>query len=187
MAPTTPTGAPSSLHRGDTWRWKAADHGEYTQADGWTLKYSLVGLDVLLITATWQTGGDDAYSWLVSEAPANTKQIQAGRYLLLEYYSGSGDYAGQEYTTRSTSIIVFDNHRAAKAGDMQSFAEKMIPILRASLSAVSTDKFIETYGISGRQVIRMPYQQRRAWLSSLEATRLQKSTGSLGRKVRVRF
>lgn len=59
MAPTTPTGEPSEIVAGDSIRWRVADHTDYPQFEGWTLKYELVDVNTQSITAVWQTSGDD--------------------------------------------------------------------------------------------------------------------------------
>lgn len=189
MAPTTPTGVPGELVAGDSWRWRIADLSDYPQSEGWALKYRLVGVDVLSITPTYQTSGNDALHWLISVASTETASlVAAGRYRLIGRVEGSGDYDGRVETVSDDIVRVNANPQTADAGDFQTHSEKMRLALEAAVEGmISTDHLIEQYGVAGRTVSKMPHEQRVRLLAQYRWADHHERTGRLGRPVGVRF
>jgi hypothetical protein len=156
MAPTTPTGEPTLLTAGDTWRWRIPDHPDYPQSEGWTLKYRLSGVTVLGFTATWQSSGDDANHWLVSVGATSTDtEVTSGRYRLFGYMEGSGTYAGRFHEVSDTVVVVGDDPRQSTAGSLQTHAERTLAVIEAALEG-RLDSDIESYQIAGRAVNKIP-------------------------------
>jgi hypothetical protein len=156
MAPTTPTGEPTLLTAGDTWRWRVADHPDYPYSEGWTLKYRLSGVTVLSFSATWQTSGDDANHWLVSVASTSTDtEVTAGRYRLFGYMEGSGTYAARLHEVYDDVVVVGNDPRQATAGSFQTHAERTLAVIEAALEG-RLDTDIESYQIAGRAVSKIP-------------------------------
>ena len=113
MAPTTPTGPPSTTTAGDSWRWRDKDHTDYPQSEGWALLYELVGVDdPLSIVPVFQTSGDDEDYWL-TEISITESAIDAGRYRLIGRFEGSGTYDGREETVFNETLVVLADPRTA--------------------------------------------------------------------------
>lgn len=192
MAPTTPTGEPTLLTAGDTWRWRVPDHPDYPQSEGWTLKYSLNALtgsaeSRIDITATWQTSGDDANHWLVSVATTVTDtELDGGNYRLFGYFDGSGTYAGRSERVYNATVLIGDNPRNAAAGAFQRHAEKTLAVIEAALEGRLTDD-IESYQIAGRAVSKIPIEQLTALRGQYAALVRQERTGTTGRRHLVSF
>lgn len=189
MAPTTPTGVPTELVAGDSWRWRIADLSRYPQSEGWSLHYELLGVDTLSITPTYQISGDDALHWLVSVTATETAALSAaGRYRLIGRMEGSGDYDGHVETISDDIIEVLTNPQTAAAGDFQTHAEVMRIALEAAVEGmISNDRLVEQYGTAGYNVSKMPHEQRVRLLAQYRWADYQERSGRIGRAVGVRF
>lgn len=189
MAPTTPTGPPTQVVAGDSWRWKVSDLVDYPQSEGWSLKYELVGRsDTVTITPTWQTSGDDIYTWLATVATTTTDALSPGLYTLILRAIGSGDYDGREETisTAPWYVTVLADPRTAAAGDFRPFAEEMLEVIEAAIAGRLT-KDMESYSIAGRSITKIPIGElmtlRAKFSNELQSSR----SGQLGRDVAVVF
>jgi len=187
MAPTTPTGEPTLLTAGDTWRWRVADHPDFPQSEGWTLKYRLAGVTVLSITATWQTSGDDANYWLVSvDATSTDHEVEAGRYRLFGYFEGSGSYAGRLHQVYNDVVTVGADPRQAEDGDLQTHAERTLAVIEAALEGRLTSD-IESYQIAGRAVSKIPIEQLTRLRGQYAALVRREQSKTTGRRHLVSF
>jgi hypothetical protein len=178
MAPSIPVGVPERLVAGDTWKWKIADQADYPESEGWQLNYSVVGEDTLSLDDTevvFQSSGDHENHWLITVPPANTNLMRDGHYEFRARMVGSGSYDGEEYSISKDDVLILPDPRIAKAGDFQTFEERMVAALRASCEAGVTDEnLIESYGIAGRQIAKMSIQRRINLLRQLEAAEERK-------------
>ena len=167
MAPNTPSGPPSQVIAGDSWRWKVADLSEYPQSEGWSLKYDLLGVSqTLTITPVWQSSGDDANHWLATVATTESDALDSGSYTLVLRVIGSGDYDGREETIDNVTheavragaspwhVQVAQDPRTAVAGDYQSFAELNIEIIEAAIHGRLT-KDMQSYSVGGRSITKI--------------------------------
>ncbi len=187
MVPITPTGVPSEVVAGDSWRWRIADLADYPQSEGWTLTYELGGIDKpLTITGVWQTSGDDQNHWLISEALATTDQVSEGLYTLVGRMVGSGTYAGREETISISRVFARKNPREARAGDYQSHAERTLAVIEAVIEGrFSVD--MESYSVGGRSVSKIPIRELYGLRGKYAAMVLRERTGRVGQQVKARF
>ena len=192
MAPTTPTGPPSTIYAGDSVRFRLADHADYPQSEGWDLQYDLQGISRLLdntdITVVWQSSGDDAQHWLVTITAAKTAALTPGRYRLIGRFSGSGTYAGRRETLDEldTVVVVEPNAATAAAGDLQTHAEKTLAVIEAALEGRLTSD-LESYQIAGRAVNKIPIRELTRLRGRYAGLVRQERTGTLVRPHHVRF
>ena len=171
MAPSTPSGPPTQVIAGDSWRWKDPDLSDYPQSEGWSLKYELLGVSqTLTITPEFQTSGDDENSWLSTVATDESDALDSGLYTLILRVVGSGDYDGREETVdigigravRADAtpwrVSVAQNPRTAGAGDYELWAQETIKVIEARLSDRLT-KDMESYSIGGRSITKIPVNE----------------------------
>ena len=186
MAPTTPSGEPSKLVAGDSWRWRVADVTDYPQSEGWALKYELLGDSKISITPTFQTSGDDENHWLVAEATTDTTDITPGDYQLFGRMVGSGTYSGREDTIHQSNVQILQDPRTAGTGDYQSTWERRKVVVEAALEGRLT-KDMENYSIAGRSITKISYRELEHILANCDAMIERQRTGKLGRDVKVKF
>ncbi|KKL15110.1 hypothetical protein LCGC14_2508860, partial [marine sediment metagenome] len=110
----------SEIVAGDSVRWRIADHTDYPQSEGWTLKYELVGINTQSITAVWQTSGDDKDNWgtAVAEGIASWQDTSAwqeedvttktGRYLKVEIVDTEVDPPNILFGASFSPFVIFD-------------------------------------------------------------------------------
>ena len=195
MAPVTPTGEPSLLTAGDSWRWRIGDHTDYPNSEAWALKYEFVGDDVpLTITPTFQTSGDDINHWLVSEATTVTG-LTAGSYKLVKRFVGSGTHAGREETIGSdgklngTPFVVSPkpDPRTAEAGDFQTAAAEELTLIKKIIKARLANDLPKEYDLAGRRFVKETLSDLyRIWSGLIAATETERS-GQLGQTILVEF
>ena len=186
MAPTTPTGVPSAVVAGDSWRWRIADFSDYPQSAGWSLSYRVLGEDTPLdVTVAWQTTGDDANYWLATVTTTDS-DLLPGLYRLVGKLTGSGTYAGRAVTVSNAPLHVARNPATAAAGDFQSQAQQDLAAINEVLSGRITAD-LESYTVAGRQLTKIPVQQLWAMRSALEARVRMQRTGSMETPVLVEF
>ena len=198
MAPVTPTGEPSVLTAGDSWRWRIPDHGNYPNSEGWSLEYDLVGVSILLttdITEAFQTSGDDANHWLVTATTAKTAPLNAGRYQMFKRFVGSGDFSGRIETLGSDGklngppfvISLKADPSSATAGDFQTDAEKQLALVRTVISARLTNDTAKEYLVAGRRFVKEELTDLYRIEARLIAATQTERSGSFGREVLVEF
>lgn len=197
MAPATPTGEPTDLIIGDSWRWRIADHPDYPNSESWTLAYDFVGVGILLatdITVAFRTSGDDVDHWLVTVTTAKTAVIDDGRYDLFKRFIGSGDHAGQSVTIGRDgkvagpplSVTIREDPRVATAGMFQTHAERTLVVIEAALEGRLT-KDLESYQIAGRSISKIPVETLMKMRGRYASLVKQERTGRLTRRHLIRF
>jgi len=192
MAPTTPTGPPSTIYAGDSVRFRIADHPDYPQSEGWDLQYDLQGVSRLVdntdITVAWQSSGDDVNHWLISITAAKTAPLTPGRYRLIGKFAGSGAYAARRETLDEldTVLVVEPDPRVAVAGTFQTHAEKTLAVIEAALEGRLTSD-LESYQIAGRAVNKIPIRELTRLRGRYAGLVRQERTGTLVRPHHVRF
>lgn len=192
MAHPTPTGPPSTLHAGDSVRFRIADHPDYPNSEGWDLQYNLQGVDRLLddadITVVFQTSGDDENHWLVTITAAKTANLSAGRYRLMGHFAGSGSFANrrERLDELDTVLVVLPDPATTVANAFQTHAERTLAVIEAVLEGRLTDD-IEQYQIAGRSVSKIPIEQLTKLRGRYAAMVQQERTGRLTRRHLVRF
>lgn len=191
MAPTTPTGAPSTAVAGDSWRWRIADLADYPQAEGWSLKYRILGKSRLStdVSPTFQSSGDDAQHWLVTIPLADTAALLPGRYRLIARMVGSGAYAGREETVADSVLTVQPDPRTAAAGELQTHAEKLLALVESEIEArlTGTGSAHEGYTIEGRAITKIPLTELTRLRAKYASAVRQERSGRVGRRVEAVF
>lgn len=162
MAPQVGWGVPAQLRAGDTWEWRA-NFGDFPVSEGWTLSYDFRGIGRLDWDSDWSVSGADG--WTLTVPASSTADLTNGRYEWAARMTGTGGYAGREYTVESGYVDVLPDLQAADAGDRQSFYEAQLAVVREVLAGrITTD--IVSYTIAGRQVVKMGVEE----LIALEST-----------------
>ena len=189
MGPTIPSSEPSSVRAGDTWRWDAT-YSDYPPSDGWALAYSIRGIGVLAWDAGWID--DDGSTYSVTIPAASTAALGAGDY----EWVATATKGAEKYTAGYGLLRVLPNLATATAGQRQSHAEKMVPLIEAELERRITPApqggrgGAESYSVHGRQFTGIDTDKLTRMLgfyrSQIRARR-QGTAGGLGTAVHVRF
>ena len=152
-----PSGEPTVVRAGDTWKWTKAVDG-YTPAAGWALKYdfhdasSSAGTGTLLqFTATPNAAGT---GWDITVAMATTAPLLSGNWKWRAYV----DNGTEKYTVDAGVLFVEPNLATAAAGSQQSQNEKMLAAIQSVLAGRATND-IESYQIAGRAVNKIPISE----------------------------
>jgi len=181
MAPTVPTGPPSTATAGDYWQWKDKDEFDHPQSEGWALKYELVGVETLSIVPVFQSSGDYEDYWLTTVSLTDS-DVGAGRYRLIGRFVGSGDYASQEYTVYNEVLNVLANPRTASDTDYQTEAEKNLALIDTIIAARLAGDVPESYSVGGRSVQKMSMQELRTFRGQIVAQVEKERSGHMGRR-----
>lgn len=151
MARTIPTTEPSILVAGDTWNWTKT-LANYPPAEGWTLGYSVRGIDTLLDADVVVTPSGTGYSIVV--AKAKTTPLRAGAYRWVSYV----DKAGEHYTVEDGVFTVLPNMAAMVGSAGQTHAERTLALIEAKIEGrITADA--ESYSINGRALSRIPVKE----------------------------
>lgn len=157
-----------------TWRRSVAD---FPASEGWTLKYSLRGANVLDVTS--DADGD---GYAVEISAAESAALGDGLYEWTAYV----EKAQQRFTVDSGRCMVFPNLSTAAAGSRQKHAERALTMIEAQIEALLGSSIemqtIEQTTIQRRKLDEL-YALRNKYRS--EVQRLQ-SRGRLP-SVRIRF
>lgn len=124
---TTPQSIPSELTAGDRWQWTYPS--DAYPADAWDLTYYLRGPGSLDIAAV-PDGGDPTLHTLTAAA-ALTAGLPAGRYHWTVRVVGSTP--ADVRTIERGVVDVRPDPATAQAGEMQSHAARMVPLLEEAL------------------------------------------------------
>ncbi len=187
MAPTTPPGEPSEIVAGDSVRWRIADHTDYPQSEGWTLKYELVGINTQSITAVWQTSGDDKDNWLIELATTATDDLDVGSYQLVKRFVGSGTFAGREETIGRFVVAVRADPRTAADGAFQTPASKQLTLIRTVIEARLTNDTAKEYLVAGRRFVKEDLDTLYRIEARLIAATQTERSGKFGQEILVEF
>ena len=123
---TNPTSIPATLTAGDSWQWTRSL--DAFPADSWDLTVYLRGPATLDIPSTPGVGDPGVH--VLAVAPEDTTPLAPGRYTWAERVSdGNGDVR-----TIATGVVdVRPNPATATAGQLQSHAARMVPLLEEAL------------------------------------------------------
>ncbi len=145
MIDTSLTALPSSFAAGESVTYLRAALPGYGPADGWALALSIAGEKTLTVSAT--TEGE---AFRVTLTAAATTTLEAGSYRWVERLTKGTD--AHDYATGE--VIVTPNIAAAEAGELQTWAEKTLPILEAAIAG-RLPSGMENYQIGNRAVGKM--------------------------------
>lgn len=160
---------------GDTWRWDK-DVADYPATELWTLKYSLRGASQIDFDATTNGSG---YS--VTVAATKTK-LPDGVYA----WSARVEKAGEVHTVDEGTIFVAPDLSTSKAGQRQSFAERVLPKIEAVLFQRASTDILE-YSIAGRQLKKWTPEQLMKLRATLKTEIARQRTKGKSSQMRVRF
>jgi hypothetical protein len=156
---TTLTELPDAFSAGTTVEYTKS-FADYPASDGWTLTLYLAGVNVLKIEAV---ADGDAFD--VTLAASETRSpFEPGLYRWVERV----DKAGEVHEVDAGSVTVNRDLATAGDGDLQSWLERSIPILRAHIEGRLTAGN-EGYAIAGRSVSKIPIKEAVELLSTLES------------------
>lgn len=152
--PTVPTQEPTRFAAGETVTWSRTVPG--FPSSEWTLRYYLRGAGKLDIPSTAQADG----SFLVAVRPIDTEKAPAGAYRWTAYAEKGSGSALERHPVGTGLVIITANLVTAAAGELQSHAEQMLAAIEARLRGrLTTDQLIESYGVAGRQVVKIAFEQ----------------------------
>jgi hypothetical protein len=176
-APTL-TALPDQFAAGSTVKYNRT-LADYSAADGWVLKLYVAGVDItdaVLGTANGTT-------WDMVLSAAATAKLRAGTYQWRELVSKSGE----TYIAASGTVVITPNIATVGAGDLQSFEERMLPIVEAVLAGrIPADA--ESYQIAGRAVTKIPAKELLEIRDRfVVAIRAQRRAGQFGQTVLAVF
>jgi len=177
MAPTVPTEWPAAITAGLTTKLLRS-FSDYPPSEGWTLTVYLAGTSTLTVAATVS---GTAYSVVLSSTA--TAPLLPGIYSVQELMAKGGE----TYLAGEARVEVEPNITTATAGSMQSWYEKTLAVLQASISgSVTAD--IQAYTIGTRTVSKIPLKEKMALMSWCESKiAASKRPGSFGAEVQVQF
>jgi hypothetical protein len=148
MSFSIPDVEPASQRAGETFHWTMS-LPDFAPADGWSLTYYFSGPDRFIVTATTSAAGD--FDCQITAAISTN--YPAGRYR----YSGIVTKGSESHEVRTGVCTITANLATASAGSQQSPNELMLAAIRARLNERATSQqLIESYGIHGRQVAKVP-------------------------------
>lgn len=136
-------------------------HSDFPAGAGWTLRVWIAGPKVIDDGVAGVASGD---SFLITLTPDVTKKLTGGTYRWREIATK----AGESYVAASGVLEVEDNIAAAGAGDMLSFYEQQLAVVRAAIAGQLADD-MQSYQIGTRTVALLNHKELWALHSSLEA------------------
>jgi hypothetical protein len=145
LAPPIPTYEPASFIAGDTVQWTKW-LSDYPPADGWTLKYRLVGATAINTgnpyTATVSNG-----LYAITIPAADTASITSDTpYRLI----GWVEKGSERHAIIDTVITAFANAATATATQLKTADQLTLETIEAAIAARLTSDGIESYTIDGR-------------------------------------
>ena len=146
MAPSIPTSEPSLIVAGDTAKWTMS-FADYPVTDAWALTYHLRGASALDVAAQAQTA-----DFLVTVTAAASAKLKPGRYTWIARVTK----AGESYAARRGTLTVLPDAAQAEAGDLQTFAEKLLALTEQEIqNRMTGQRSIEQYSIAGRSFAKI--------------------------------
>jgi hypothetical protein len=128
--PNTP-GVPPILNAGDTWKFTVS-YPKYPASAGWTVSLQLVSPNsVKTFAGTTNANGSD-FDFLVPIA--STLTISAGPYSYRVIVTGSGPFAGQQFSAEQSRLTVGSAFTAPYDG--MSIAEQQLVACEAAILTV---------------------------------------------------
>lgn len=150
MSADIPSHEPLEIVAGDTVVWSKS-LADYSPADGWALKYRIVGGTINLeLTADASSG-----TWLATIAANALAAIVA---LTTARLVGWVEKDAEKWTIYDDYVRVEANLRTATAEQLKSQAQKNLDAIDAALAGRITAD-LEQYQINGRAVTKIPIKE----------------------------
>lgn len=160
MTYTVPTQEPDAIRSGEDWHWTIV-LGDFPPSEGWTLTYYFNGRGALTILATIAADGNSYDVSALAAVTGDPAKIPVplaigDRYTWDAVVSKAGPPI-ETHVARSGVITVLPKLVGAANGAFQTHAEVMLAAIEAALTGrLTTEQMIETYGVAGRQVAKVP-------------------------------
>lgn len=152
LARDIPEGEPRQFVAGDTVQFTKSLM-DFAPADGWTLKYALVGPQK--ITGSPFTAAVVDGQWQVTiPATASKDVVSTGTWRLL----GWVELDGERYTIYDGVVALRPNVELASLSGLQTHEERALAIIEARIEGRLTAD-LETYQIDGRAVTKIPVKE----------------------------
>lgn len=172
-----PAELPSEITAGDTAAWRRSLPG-YAPADGWTLKYALVGRAASYVLEASADGDSHA----VSVPAADTAQWLAGTYTAVEYVTKGDD----RKTLRSVAMIVRPDLAAASGGiDTRTHARRVLDNITAYFESKSLTA--AAFRLGERQLQSYPLTELMALRDRYAAIVRREECGASASRILVRL
>jgi len=176
---TLPTSPPASFAAGTTVRFTqgavTTALGEVSPAAGWSLAWYVRGIGEADATVT-----SDGTRWTVSLPATATQALAAGGYQAVLRASRSGDVLDLDVRPVTVTVDLAN----AVAGELQTFAEKTLAVLEASLLGDMSDA-VQFYMIGDQQVNKIPLKERIALRNQLREEVQRERSGGVRATVTV--
>lgn len=179
---TLPTQPPTTFEAGTTVSFTVAPCtttlGEVSPDLNWTLQWLLRGVDEADVTATAASN-----LWTVTLSATASAALVAGQYTWALRATDDGVGAAQQVVTLSSGrVTVTPDVLGAAAGELQSWAEKTLAVLEASLAGDMSDS-VQLYMIGDQQVQKYSLNDRLRLRDRLRAEVAQ-ARGEFGTAIR---
>jgi hypothetical protein len=146
----------------------------------WEMTVYLAGPKTASVTAT-----DESGSFRVTFPAATTSGLAAGTYTWVERLTHQT--TGEICDAESGIVVVAPNVGTAADGDLQTFAQKTLPIVEAAIEG-RLPRGVENYQVYGRAVGKIPIADLMRIRIQLQAeVAREQNPGTLGRTVKVHF
>lgn len=151
---------------------------DYPANQGWSCVLYIAGASLLSITAS-----ASGASFVFAISNTQSAALAAGAYQWKEITTKTG----KSYVAAEGTLLVSANILTARAGDLQSYAEKTLAVIEAALSGRLTAD-MQSYVILGRSVLKIPVLELQTLRSVYQAELWQERNGDrLGPPVRATF
>lgn len=155
MSAEIPFDEPLELVAGDTYKFKKS-LADYTIADGWTLKYRLIGGSVDLTKTATDNG--DGY-WLVTIATGDLSAIVADTTCRMH---GWVEKVGERWTIYDDYVRVKPNLATATAANLKTHEVRTLEAIESVIEGRATAD-LEQYQLNGRSVTKIPIKELLEW------------------------
>lgn len=155
MAAEIPYGEPLELVAGDTYKFLKS-LSDYSIADGWALKYRIVG-GLISLSKTASDNGDG--NWLVTIAAADLVAAVADTTARM---IGWVEKAGERWTVYDDYVRIKPNVATATAADLKTHEVRTLEAIETVLEGRATAD-IEQYQLNGRAVTKIPVSELLKW------------------------
>jgi hypothetical protein len=144
---------PEQIHAGDTILFQK-DISAYPVADGWILKYRIVGITTLLLTAT---------AGLITITAVQSATLQAGWYAVVGWAERTVNDALERNTIFTGQLEVLQNLTTITSQDGRSYWQKLLDAIRASMAGRATRQDEEMTLPGGKTVRLLSPAQLMQW------------------------
>ena len=132
---------------------------DYPQADNWILKYRIIGLIVVEVTAAYSANT----TALVTFAAAQTATLQSGVYQLIGWVECTVDAVLQRQTIFEARLDVLQNLTTITSQDTRSYWQSLLDAIRATMAGRATKEMAEMTLPGGKTVRELDPRDLMVW------------------------